>query len=92
MTRRITLMLITAILGIVLLYLSRFWWLDLWPRGGLFGVEWLRPQGDLLTRWLRGTMAAPFALLIWVVGAFLVLTWTQSLIDRLWPLKEDDHD
>lgn len=92
MTRRIALMAVTAVLGVVLLYLSRFWWLQLWPREGLLGIEALRPQGDLVARWTRGTPLAPFELILWVLGAFLALTWTQWLIDRLWPLKEDDHD
>lgn len=90
--RRVTLMVITALIGIVLLYLSRFWWLSLWPREGLLGLEALHPAGDLVTRWLRRTMAAPFATLLWAVGVFLVLTWVQALIDRLWPLKDDQHD
>lgn len=92
MTRRIALTGITLLLGAVLLYLSRFWWLGLWPREGLLGIAALRPQGGLVAQWTRGTPLAPFELLLWAVGAVLVLTWTQWLIDRLWPLTEDDHD
>ncbi|MDH3667868.1 MAG: hypothetical protein OEN23_13155 [Paracoccaceae bacterium] len=40
--------------GIVLVYISRFWEFDLWSREGLFGVATLPPGGDLLARWLRG--------------------------------------
>jgi len=71
------------VLGAILLYLSPYWPFDLWGRGGLFGFEDLRPGGDLLSQWLRGTMLAPFDVLIWVVGTFLVLTWVQNGLDRL---------
>ena len=67
----------------VLFYLSRFWTLSLWPRDGLFGIEALRPQGSLLGQWLRGTDFAPFELLIWAIGAFLLLTLLQKLYDLL---------
>ncbi len=82
MKRTIWLSIITFV-GVILLYLSRFWFLSLWPRSGLFGVEELRPQGGLLATWLRGTDFAPFELLIWAVGVFLVLTMMQKLFDRL---------
>ncbi|MGB0913631.1 MAG: hypothetical protein ACPGSW_08575 [Phaeobacter italicus] len=72
-----------AALTALFLYLSRFWFLSLWPRSGLFGLEALRPQGGLLGRWLRGTEAAPYELLIWAVGCFLVLTLVQKFFDRL---------
>ena len=80
--RRILFLLITAVLAAVLFYLSRFWFLSLWPRSGLFGFEAIRPQGGLLGRWLRGTEAAPFELLLWAILCFLVLTWAQKLYDR----------
>ncbi|MEM7472239.1 MAG: hypothetical protein AAF340_12885 [Pseudomonadota bacterium] len=83
MTRRVLTMVLVAILSVVFFYVSRFWFLSLWPRAGLFGVEELRPQGALLGRWLRGTDAAPFELLIWAVGCFVILTWAQKLYDRL---------
>ena len=79
--KRVLLLLVALFIGIVLLYLSRFWFLDLWPRSGLFGWEALRPQGGLVGRWLRGTPFAPFELLIWVTGAFLILTFLQKIID-----------
>lgn len=72
-----------AFVTAILFYLSRFWIFSLWPRSGLFGFEALRPQGDLVDRWLRGTDLAPFDLLIWAVGAFLVLTVLQKLYDLL---------
>jgi hypothetical protein len=72
-----------ALLAGVFFYLSRFWYLSLWSRDGLFGLAELRPQGGLLAQWLRGTVAAPFELLIWAIGCFIVLTWVQKLYDLL---------
>ncbi|MEO0502354.1 MAG: hypothetical protein AAFZ14_03445 [Pseudomonadota bacterium] len=79
--KRVFWLLIAALATAVLYYVSRFWTYRLWPRDGLFGVEALRPQGGLVGRWLRGTDFAPFELLIWAVGAFLVLTILQKLYD-----------
>lgn len=73
---------ITAVLAAILLYVSRFWFLSLWPRSGLFGFEVLRPQGGLFGRWLRGAEAAPFELILWAILCFLILTWAQKLYDR----------
>ncbi|SDZ61635.1 hypothetical protein SAMN05444004_1351 [Jannaschia faecimaris] len=79
--------------GLTLLYLSRFWFLDLWPRSGLFGWEALPPDGGVLGRWLRGTPFAAFELLIWAAGVFMVLTYLQRLIDFMATAPEgDDHD
>lgn len=82
MTRRVVLMIVVAILGIVLLYLSRFWFADFWGRPGLLGNAQLPPGGALLGRWLRGTPLAPFELLIWACGVFVVLTWAEKLLSR----------
>lgn len=92
--KRIILLILAALTGAILLYLSRFWIFDLWPRSGLFGVEDLRPQGGLLARWLRGTSFAPFELLIWATGGFLILTFIQNIVDRLTkaPEEDDHHD
>lgn len=91
--KRVVLLLVVAGVAVVLFYLSRFWFLDLWPRSGLFGISELRPGGGLLGRWLRGTPLAPFELLIWAVGVFVVLTGVQRLFDFLFTPKEDDaHD
>jgi len=94
--KRTLLLLLMLIIGIIMLYLSQFWFLNLWPRGGLFGIEWLRPAGGLLDRWLRGTMFAPFGLLIWAVGVFLILTYLQRFIDFITrpkdPEKDTSHD
>lgn len=74
---------LAAVTGAILLYLSPYWPFELWGREGLFGIEAFRPGGDLLGRWLRGTMIAPFDVLIWVVIVFLGLTWIQNGLDKL---------
>lgn len=79
-----------AVAGLILLYLSRFWFFDLWPRAGLFGVEQLHPGGGLLGRWLRGTPLAPFELLIWAGGVFLGLTYLQRFVDFVSKLRAQD--
>jgi len=92
--KRVLMLLLVAIVGIILFYLSRFWFLNLWPRDGLFGLEELRPRGGLVGQWLRGTKFAPFELLIWITGVFLLLTYLQKFIDFLLPektLEEDEH-
>jgi len=86
--KRLIWMAVVVFVAAVFFYLSRFWTLSLWPRSGLFGIEALRPQGSLVGQWLRGTNFAPFELLIWAIGAFLVLTVLQKLYDRLNPPPE----
>lgn len=81
--KRIVWLSFIALVGVIMLYLSRFWIWSLWPRDGLLGVSELRPQGGLLATWLRGTDFAPFELLIWAIGVFLVLTFLQKIYDRL---------
>ncbi|MEM8656881.1 MAG: hypothetical protein AAF813_05980 [Pseudomonadota bacterium] len=76
---------LAAVLVTVALYLSRYWVFRLWDREGLLGAEVLRPQGGLLGRWLRGTDGAPFELLIWGCGVFLLLTLLQAIWNRLFP-------
>lgn len=94
--KRIALLVLVFVVGIVMLYLSRFWVFDLWPRSGLFGWEALRPGGGLLGRWLRGTPFAPFELVIWGASVFLILTYLQRFIDYLATFgaqqKDDTHD
>lgn len=90
--RRVVILLLMVVVAIILLYLSRFWGVRLWGRGELFGLP---PQGGLLAQWLRGTMFAPFELLIWATGSFLILTGLQNLINYLFPAPETDgatHD
>mgnify|MGYP001792458515 CR=1 FL=1 len=79
--RRVVMLTLVACLTAIFFYLSRFWYLSLWERPGLFGQEALRPQGDLISQWLRGTDAAPFELLIWALGCFAVLSLVQKLYD-----------
>ena len=74
---------VVALITVVLFYLSRFWYLRLWSRDGLYGIKEIRPEGGLLARWLRGTDAAPFELLIWAIAFFAVLTIAQRLYDKL---------
>lgn len=94
--KRVILLIITALVGVIFLYLSRFWMFDLWPRSGLFGIDALRPNGGLLARWLRGTPFAPFELLIWAIGVFMILTYIQRFVDyiatKFTPEKEEPHD
>lgn len=90
--KRIFSLLTVALVAMILLYVSRFWFLDIWPRSGLFGIEALRPDGGLLARWLRGTQFAPFELLIWVGGGFAILTGLQRIIDRINPPPAPDEE
>ena len=84
MTRLIGLVL-AIVLAVVFIYISRFWIFDLWGREGLFGIEYLRPGGDLLRRELRGTFFAPYDLLVWVAGGFVIL----SVLDNIWSKIRD---
>ncbi|MEP3639996.1 MAG: hypothetical protein ABJN14_22305 [Paracoccaceae bacterium] len=79
--KRVIWLIVTGCMAVVFFYLSRFWYLRLWGREGLFGQDALRPQGGLVGQWVRGTDFAPFELLIWVIGVFLVLTALQKIYD-----------
>ena len=92
MIRHIVMLALMLLITAILLYLSRFWIFSWWGREGLFGFEALRPQGDLLSRWLRGTDFRPFELLLWVVGGFLILTWVQKIVDWLTPATPEQED
>lgn len=83
MIRRISGLAFATLLLLCGLYLSRFWPFEWWGREGLFGIEALRPQGDLLRRWLRGTPFAAYDLLLWTVGAFFALSLIQTVADKL---------
>ncbi len=87
--RRVISLFIVTLVAVILFYISRFWYLALWPRSGLLGIEQLPPQGGLLAQWLRQTDLAPFELLIWAVAGFLILTYLQKLFDRF---KRDDPE
>jgi len=83
-------LIIVGFTGFVLLYTSRFWIFDLWDRPGLFGLKALPPNGGLLNRWLRQMnfeavdlrFLANYELLIWAIGAFLILTFVQKIFDK----------
>lgn len=81
--RRVVWTLVACALAVIAFYLSRFWFPRWWGRDGLWGQEALVPQGGLVGRWLRGTEFAPFELLIWVLGVFVVLTVLQKIFDLL---------
>ena len=88
--RRVLSLAVVALVGAVLFYVSRFWDFRLWDREGLFGIEALSPGGGLLARWLRGTDFAVYELLVWVVGAFLLLTLLEKLLSLFG--NGSDHD
>ena len=91
MIARILWLALGGALSIVFLYVSRYWEVRLWGRDEFFG---LRPQGGYTAQWLRGTDFAPFEVLIWAVGVFLILTVLQKIYDILNPPPKegDDHD
>ena len=78
--RQILSIVVVICVAVVLLYLSRFWPVELWSRQSWLGQLGLRPAGGLLAQWLRGTPFAQFELLIWVTGGFLVLSWTEKFV------------
>ncbi len=82
---RITGLILAILLAVFFLYISRFWIFGFWGREGLFGIEYLRPGGDILRRELRGTFFAPYDLLIWVAGGFVIL----SVLDNIWSKARD---
>lgn len=92
MIRHILMLAFVALLTAILLYLSRFWIFSWWGRDGLLGFEALRPQGDLVARWLRGTDFRPFDLVFWVVGGFLILTLAQKIVDWLTPAAPETKE
>ena len=66
-----------------LLYISRFWPVELWGRQSwLNQILGLRPGGDMLVRWLRPIGLAEFTLLIWAGIAFLALSLTEAVCQR----------
>ena len=91
MIARIFWLVLMAALAAIAFYISRFWDFRLWGRDELFG---LRPQGGYVGQWLRGTDAAPFELLVWVIGGFAILTILQKIYDLFNrpPTDGDTHD
>ncbi|MCY4301853.1 MAG: hypothetical protein OXC68_09005 [Aestuariivita sp.] len=76
--------LIVLIVTILLLYISRFWPIELWGRRSFLGELGFRPGGGLLRHVLRGTPLAQFELIIWAVGGFLVLSLVEKIVSRIW--------
>ena len=83
MTGRVIGVLIAILLAVVIAYASRYWIFDLWGREGLAGLQSLPPQGELIRRWTGGTIWSPFDIVLWGVGAFLLLTFVQAIRDRI---------
>ena len=86
---------LAALIAAVATYVSRFWTWRFWDKDGLFGVELLRRDGDLLRRNLRdvfnpagvGELNA-LDIVIWGLLIFLVL----SLLQWLWSKLAPSHD
>lgn len=77
--RRIAGILIATVFAVAIVYTSRYWIWQFWPRGGVWGIELLRPQGGLVRQALRGTPLATFDILLWALGWFAVLSLFQVL-------------
>ena len=64
-------------------YASPWWPFRLWDNPGLLGMASLRPGGDVVAFLTRGTPLAPYDLMIWGTGCFLVLTLFQKVWNRI---------
>ena len=71
--------LLVFIAALALLYISRFWPLELWARNGAMAELGLRPQGGLLQVWLSGTNLAAFELVIWAFIVFITLSFLEKI-------------
>lgn len=75
---------VSAVLTVIILYLSRFWiWKAPWGNEGLFGQNLFSPNGNAINGWLGGTWIQDFDILIWGAGALVALSLLQRLKDRL---------
>ncbi|MBX2804417.1 MAG: hypothetical protein KTR19_00470 [Hyphomicrobiales bacterium] len=83
MTGRVFGVSVSLLLAAILVYASRYWPLSLWGREGLFGLDWLPPQGALIRNWTGGTLLSPFDIVLWGIAAFLLLTLVQTIRDKL---------
>lgn len=78
---------LTALFAGALLYASRFWAWRFWEKDGLFGLEYLRRDGDQLRGHLRDVSKG---LGVGEVNAFDILAWglliflALSLLQWLW--------
>ena len=79
MKRAMGIVLVVSV-ALVLLYISRFWPVELWGRPSVLAQIGLRPGGGLLLQWLRGTPFSQFELLIWAIHTFAVLTLTERVL------------
>lgn len=82
MIRHLGMLLVIALLGFTIFYVSRFWDFRLWSNDGLFGVAGLRPQGGLFQHWLRGSPLAAFEILIWFVGSIFMLSAIEKAVSK----------
>lgn len=77
---------LAALFAGVLLYASRFWIWRFWEKEGLFGLEYLRRDGDVLRGHLRDLAKSlgtgeinAFDILVWGLLIFAVLSALQWL-------------
>ena len=75
--------LVAVLLATIAWYASPWWPFRWWDREGLFGIETLRPQGDIAASLTRGTPLAPHELILWGIGVVLVLTFTQKIWTKI---------
>lgn len=81
--RKILSICVTVVAGLALLYLSRFWPFELWPRNGVLAGLGFRPGGDLVRFWVRGTQLAQFDFLIWGIVGFITLSVLEFVTKSL---------
>lgn len=83
MTRHIVGTVLAVLLTAAAFYTSAYWVFRLWARPGLFDLAFLRPQGDLVAQWLRGTPFQVYDIPLWGIGVFLALTLMQWIWSKL---------
>lgn len=87
--RLILQILIVLIAATVLLYISRFWPFEWWERKSFLAESGLRPDGNMLRIWLRGTPVASFDLVIWILICFPVLSVVEKICQLFRPKQVD---
>ena len=83
MMRLILQLLVVVLASTVLLYISRFWPFEWWGRKHALAELGLRPDGNLLRFWLRGTPLASFDVVIWILISFPVLSFAEKVCQKL---------